>query len=166
MTEYDARVLTGDSDIADYFEECISGYANKKAVANWITGDIMAAINLKNIRISELGVTPKALVELLKMIDSQAISGKIAKEVILEMMETKKGPQDIVKAKGLSQISDKPAIEKAVKDVLAKNEKSVKDYKDGKKTALTFLVGQVMRQTQGKANPALVNELLKEHLGE
>ncbi len=166
MTEYDARILTSDINIADYFEECAPLYANRKAIANWITGDIMAAMNLKNMTISELGVQPNSLAELLKMIDSQVISGKIAKDVLIEMIETKSMPQDIVKSKGLSQISDKGAIEKAVEDVLTRNEKSVNDYKGGKKTALTFLVGQVMRQTQGKANPALVNEVLKEHLGE
>lgn len=166
MTEYDARILTSDINIADYFEECAKFYANKKAIANWITGDIMAAMNLKNMTISELGVQPNSLAELLKMIDSQVISGKIAKDVLTEMIGTKSMPGDIVKSKGLSQISDKGIIEKAVKDVLAGNEKSVNDYKGGKKTAFTFLVGQVMRQTQGKANPALVNEVLKEHLGE
>jgi aspartyl-tRNA(Asn)/glutamyl-tRNA(Gln) amidotransferase subunit B len=100
------------------------------------------------------------------MIDSQAISGKIAKEVIAQMIDTGKGAKDIVSSKGLSQISDKGAIEAAVKDVLANNEKSVTDYRGGKRGALTFLVGQVMRQTKGKANPALVNEVLKKHLGD
>jgi aspartyl-tRNA(Asn)/glutamyl-tRNA(Gln) amidotransferase subunit B len=90
----------------------------------------------------------------------------MAKEVIVEMVETKKTPQEIVKSKGLSQISDKAAIEKIINDVLAANEKSVSDYKGGKKTALTFLVGQVMKQTKGAANPALVNELLKKQLGD
>jgi aspartyl-tRNA(Asn)/glutamyl-tRNA(Gln) amidotransferase subunit B len=165
MTEYDARVLTSDAGIADYFEECISAYANKKAVANWITQDIMAAMNMKSVNISALGVSAGSLVELLKMIDSQAISGKIAKEVMAQMIETGKPAREIVESKGLSQISDKPAIEKAVKEVLAGNEKSVADYRSGKKTALTFLVGQVMKQTRGKANPALVNEILKEQLG-
>ncbi|MDP3791798.1 MAG: Asp-tRNA(Asn)/Glu-tRNA(Gln) amidotransferase subunit GatB [Candidatus Omnitrophota bacterium] len=166
MTEYDAGVLTSDSSIADYFEECVKNYANKKAVANWIIGDIMAAMNLKNVSISELAVAPAALVELLKMIDSQAISGKMAKDVLLEMIETKSMPQDIVRSKGLSQISDKGSLENAIKEVLTTNEKSVNDYKGGKKTALTYLVGQVMKQTKGKANPALVNQMLKEHLGE
>jgi aspartyl-tRNA(Asn)/glutamyl-tRNA(Gln) amidotransferase subunit B len=166
ITEYDANVLTSDIAIADYFEECAKLYTNSKTVANWIIGDIMAAMNVKNVTILELGVRPAALAELLKMIDGQAISGKIAKDVLTQMIETKSMPQDIVKSKGLSQISDKSVIEKAVKDILATNEKSVNDYKGGKKTALIFLVGQVMRQTQGKANPALVNEVLKKHLGE
>ena len=164
MTEYDARVLTSDISIADYFEECVSLCGNKKAIANWITGDIMAAMNLKNIGILELGVKPAALAQLVDLIDSQAISGKTAKDVLAEMVETRSMPQDIVESKGLLQISDKSAIEGAVKDVIAKNEKSVNDYRSGKKTALTFLVGQVMRQTHGKANPVIVNEILKEHL--
>ena len=166
MTEYDARILTSDCAIADYFEECVSAYPNKKAIANWITGDIMAAMNLKNTTISGLGVKPDSLIGLLKMIDEQTISGKMAKDVLVQMVETGKPAQDIVKDKGLSQISDKSAIEKAVKEVLDKNEKSVNDYKSGKKTAITFLVGQVMRQTKGMANPALVNELLKKLLGD
>lgn len=166
VTEYDAGVLTADSLVADYFEECAKIYNNRKAVANWILGDIMAIMNLKSVSITGLNVPPSALIDLLKMIDSQAISGKIAKEVLLEMADTGSMPQEIVRSKGLSQISDKGAIEKVIKDVLAKNEKSVNDYKGGKKTALTFLVGQIMRQTQGKANPILVNEILKEHLGD
>lgn len=100
------------------------------------------------------------------MIDSQSISGKIAKDVLAQMIETKRKAGEIVSSKGLSQISDKDKIERAILDVLAKNEKSVNDYKGGKKTAITFLVGQVMKQTKGKANPSMVNDLLKKHLGE
>jgi len=102
----------------------------------------------------------------LKMIDGQSISGKIAKDVLVEMIETKRKAGEIVSSKGLSQISDKDEIGQAVKDVLARNEKSVNDYKGGKKTAITFLIGQVMKQTRGKANPAMVNDMLKKHLGE
>ncbi len=166
LPEYDAHVLTSDVSIADYFEECAKMYSNRKGLANWVIGDVMAAMNLKGVSIYGLGIEPVALAELLNMIDGQAISGKIAKDVLAEMIDTKKRPQDIVRSKGLSQISDKAAIEKTVKEVLVKNEKSVNDYKGGKKTAITFLVGQVMRQTQGKANPALVNQILKEVLGE
>lgn len=166
LPEYDAHVLTSDVSIADYFEECAKMCSNRKGLANWVIGDVMAAMNLKGVSIYGLGIEPSALAELLNMIDGQAISGKIAKDVLAEMIDTKKRPQDIVRSKGLSQISDKAAIEKAVKEVVVKNEKSVNDYKGGKKTAITFLVGQVMRQTQGKANPALVNQILKEVLGE
>jgi len=166
LSEYDARVLTGQIDLADYFEECAGEYANKKTLTNWINGDIAAEMNARSVNILELGIKPKDLVGLLKMIDGQSISGKTAKDVLVEMIDTKKRADEIVSSKGLSQISDKDKIEEVVREVLAKNERSVNDYKGGKKTAITFLVGQVMKQTQGKANPAMVNEILKKHLGE
>ncbi|MCX5665687.1 MAG: Asp-tRNA(Asn)/Glu-tRNA(Gln) amidotransferase subunit GatB, partial [Candidatus Omnitrophica bacterium] len=166
LSEYDARVLTGQIDLADYFEECARGYENRKTLTNWINGDIAAQMNARNVNILGLNLKPGDLVELLKMIDGQSISGKIAKDVLVEMIDTKNRAGEIVSSKGLSQISDKDAIEEAVLDVLSKNERSVNDYKGGKKTAITFLVGQVMKQTKGKANPAMVNDLLKKHLGE
>ncbi|MDP2929473.1 MAG: Asp-tRNA(Asn)/Glu-tRNA(Gln) amidotransferase subunit GatB [Candidatus Omnitrophota bacterium] len=166
LSEYDAHLLTGQIDLADYFEECARGYGNKKALTNWISGDIAAQMNARNVDILSLGLPSKNLVDLLKMIDAQAISGKTAKDVLLEMIETKKSAAEIVSAKGLSQISDKGEIEEVIKDVIAGNEKSVNDYKGGKKTAITFLVGQVMKRTQGKANPAMVNEMLRKRLGE
>lgn len=166
LSEYDARILTGQIDLADYFEECARGYADRKTLANWINGDIAAQMNARNVNILGLGIQPKDLVELLRMIDGQSISGKIAKDVLAEMIETKKNPSEIVSSKRLSQISDKDKIAEVIKDVLARNERSVNDYKGGKKTAITFLIGQVMKQTRGKANPAMVNDMLKKRLGE
>ncbi|OGW77685.1 MAG: aspartyl/glutamyl-tRNA amidotransferase subunit B [Omnitrophica bacterium RIFCSPHIGHO2_02_FULL_46_20] len=166
LSEYDAKILTSQIDLADYFEECAKQYENKKTIANWITCDIMAQMNIKNSGIIELGVLSKNLIGLLEMIDSQEISGKTAKDVLIEMIETKKNAYEIVESKGLLQISDRERIDQIIKNVLSKNGKSVNDYKNGKKNAMTFLVGQVMRQTQGKANPSIVNEILKKHLAE
>jgi aspartyl-tRNA(Asn)/glutamyl-tRNA(Gln) amidotransferase subunit B len=166
LPEYDASVLTADIDTAEYFEESARVSGKAKIVANWIMGDMAAMSNARNIGIRELGLSAGSLASIIKMIDSGAISGKIAKEVLNDAIETKKDPEEIVRLKGLTQISDGGQIETAVAAVLAKNEKSVKDYKDGKKNALTFLVGQVMKETKGKANPALVNEILKKKLGE
>ena len=166
LSEYDAGVLTGQFDIANYFEECVKSYPNVKTMANWVMGDIMAYLNAKNISIKELGIKPDGLVELLKMIDGKAISGKMAKEILSEAIETGSSPQEIVKKKNLSQISDAGQLEVAVRAVLAREEKSVNDYKGGKKNALTFLMGQIMKETKGKANPAIVSEILKKALGE
>lgn len=166
LSEYDANVLASSIDLAEYFEACTKVYNNAKVVANWIMGDIMAQLNARNITITKLGLATDALVGLLKMIDSQAISGKMAKEVLSEAIETKKSPESIVKEKGLSQISDSSKIEEVVDAVIAREAKTVADYKNGKKNALTFLVGQIMKETKGKANPGMVNGILKKKLGE
>ncbi|MDD5436500.1 MAG: Asp-tRNA(Asn)/Glu-tRNA(Gln) amidotransferase subunit GatB [Candidatus Omnitrophica bacterium] len=166
LSDYDAGVLTSQVDLADYFEECVKLYPNAKTVANWLMGDVMATVNEKNIDMSELALAPAAFTGLLKMIDSKAISGKMAKEVLAEAIETRIAPEEIVQKKGLSQISDAGAIESVVQGVLKKEAKTVSDYKSGKKAAFAFLVGQVMKETKGKANPAVVNEILKKSLGE
>lgn len=166
LSEYDANVLTSNSDLADYFDKCAKLYENKKTIANWVMGDIMAYLNEHGVTINEAGVPPENLIDLLKMMDSSALSGKMAKDVLAEAIKTKMSPKEIVSKKGLSQISDARKLEKIVKLVLSGNEKSVNDYKLGKKNALAHLVGQVMRQTNGAANPAMVNEILKKNLGE
>jgi aspartyl-tRNA(Asn)/glutamyl-tRNA(Gln) amidotransferase subunit B len=164
LSDYDAGVLTSQIDVAYFYEECVKLYPNAKIVANWMMGDVMAVVNAKKININALGLTPGALAGLLKMIDSAAISGKMAKEVLIEAIESRMSPEDIVKKKGLSQISDTSAIEEIVRGVIAKEAKSVGDYKSGKTAALGFLVGQVMKASKGKANPAIVNEILKKNL--
>jgi aspartyl-tRNA(Asn)/glutamyl-tRNA(Gln) amidotransferase subunit B len=167
LSEYDAGVLTAEMDIADYFERCAALYGkNAKTPANWITGDIMAVLNLKSIGIKALGVTPEALADLLKMIDDGAVSGKMAKDLLGEAIETKRPPREIAESKGLKQISDASELEGVVRKVLEREARSVSDYRSGRKQAFDFLVGQAMRETKGKANPAILKELLKKKLGE
>jgi len=166
LSEYDANVLTAQIDIADYFEEAAGLYKNAKTIANWVMGDVMAQLNARDVGIKEIGISSNGLAELLAMIDSGNISAKMAKDILLEAMDSKASPQDIVKKRGLSQISDVNELESVVNTVLGRNEKSVTDYKNGKKNAFTFLVGQIMKETKGKANPAVVNEILKKNLGE
>ena len=139
--------------MADFFEECVKLYPDAKTAANWIMGDISAQLKARNASIKELGISPAGLAGILKMIESGSISGKMAKEVLSDAIETRRSPEAIVKEKGLSQISDAAALEEITKAVLEKESKSVNDYKSGKKNAITFLVGQVMRETKGKANP-------------
>jgi len=161
---YDAGVLTNTRELADYFEDCLAGYGNPKTMSNWVMGDLSRLLNAKSMDIADCPVRPGQLAALLRLIDGGTISGKIAKGVFEEMFETGKDPEAIVKAKGLLQISDEGAIAAAVDEVIAKNPKSVADYRAGKEKAIGFLVGQVMKATRGKANPDLVNRLLKERL--
>ncbi len=159
-----ANLLTKDRETADYFEECAKLYKDARIIANWIGTDMLSEANKKSLTISTLGIDPVSIVDMLKLIDDGTITGKIAKEVLHEMVETKKPPQEIVKNKGLSQIKDEGEIIKMLDGVIASNPKAVEDYKSGKSTAITFLVGQAMRATKGKANPKMVNELLKRRL--
>ena len=161
---YDAGVLTNTRELADYFEDCLAGYGNPKTVSNWVMGDLSRLLNAKSMDVADCPVRPGQLAALLRLIDGGTISGKIAKGVFDEMFETGKDPEAIVKEKGLLQISDEGAIATAVDEVIAKNPKSVADYRAGKEKAIGFLVGQVMKATRGKANPDLVNRLLKERL--
>lgn len=166
LSGYDADCLTAQIDVADYFEECSKLYKNPKAIANWIMSDITANLNIKGIGIKELGMSPSGLVAILKMIDDKTLSGKMAKDVLAEAIETGRAPGQIVESKGLRQISNEAKLDEVVKMVLERETKSVKDYKSGKVNALAFLVGQVMKETKGKANPKMVNEILKKNMGD
>jgi aspartyl-tRNA(Asn)/glutamyl-tRNA(Gln) amidotransferase subunit B len=165
LPDYDASVITSSKELADFFEECLStGYANPKTLGNWIMGDLLRLLNVNGLEINQCNIKPQQLSDMLKMIDRGTISGKIAKKVFEEMFESGKNPEIIVKEKGLVQISDEGAISSIVDEVLASNAKVVDDYRSGKEKALGFLVGQVMKATRGKANPALVNKMLKEKI--
>ncbi len=164
LSDYDTGVLVSDKPMAEYFEECIKIYNKPKVVANWLMGDITAQLKEKNLQIRDLGIPPASLAKFFKMIDDATISGKMAKDVLAEAIATKTSPEKIVESKGLKQITDTAALEEVIKAILSKEEKSVKDYKSGKKNALTYLVGQIMKETKGKANPKIVNEILVKNL--
>ncbi|MFZ5650437.1 MAG: Asp-tRNA(Asn)/Glu-tRNA(Gln) amidotransferase subunit GatB [Bacillota bacterium] len=161
---YDASVLTSSKEMADYFESCLSDYPNAKSVSNWVMGDLSRLLNAENMEITQCRIKPEQLAEMLKLIDKGTISGKIAKTVFEEMFSTGKDPKYIVKEKGLVQITDEGAITAAVDEVLAANPKVVEDFRAGKEKALGFLVGQVMKITRGKANPEMVNSMLREKM--
>ncbi|MCL0100708.1 Asp-tRNA(Asn)/Glu-tRNA(Gln) amidotransferase subunit GatB [Peptococcaceae bacterium] len=164
LPEYDAMVLTLTKEMADFFEETLEFYPNAKNISNWMMGDLSRLLNAHQLDISECPIKPKQLARLLSLIDEGTISGKIAKTVLEEMIESGKDPDVIVKDKGLVQISDESEISRVVGEVLMENPKSVEDYKKGKTKAMGFLVGQVMKKTKGKANPKLVNKLLMKKL--
>jgi aspartyl-tRNA(Asn)/glutamyl-tRNA(Gln) amidotransferase subunit B len=164
LSTYDARILTSSKAVGDFFEEAVKGYPKAKIVANWINGELAAMLNAANLEIDESAVTPRHLAGLLKLIDKGTISGKMAKTVFKEVFDTGKLPQIIVEEMGLVQISDEAAVAKFVDQAIAENPAVVEELKQGKEKALGFLVGQVMKLSQGKANPQMVNKLLKEKL--
>jgi aspartyl-tRNA(Asn)/glutamyl-tRNA(Gln) amidotransferase subunit B len=164
INEYDAKALAQDKAFADYFEQCAKLYNNPKAIVNWLCSDIAAAMNAKSTGIDGLALPAANLIQMLKMIDEGAISGKMAKDLLLDMIETGRSAREIADRGGLRQISDDEAIRQAARKVLGENPKAVEDYKNGKSQAVVFLVGQLMRYTKGAANPAVANKILKEEL--
>ena len=164
IPEYDAGVLTSSRPLADYYEQCVEMFPQPKTTSNWIMGDILRVLKTDDKEIMDCPVTPKHLTDMLKMIDDKTISSKIAKTVFEEMYSSGIPPVEIVKKKGLVQISDEDSILRIIQDILNKNKAEVEAYQNGKTKLLGFFVGQVMKATQGKANPALVNKLLKENL--
>jgi len=161
---YDAGVLTSSRALADYFEEVARLSGKPKIAANWVMGDILRFLNEDKKDIHDCPVLSKSLADMILLIEEGAISGKIAKDVIEEMYKTGKGPQQIIEEKGLVQITDEDALKKVVEEVLAANAAQVEQYRGGKEKVFGHFVGQVMKMTKGKANPALVNELLKKML--
>jgi len=164
LPAYDAGVLTSSRELADYFEQCLKNYVNAKQVSNWIMGSLMRVLNAEGKTISESPVSPENLAGLLKLIDKGVISGKIAKTVFDEMVNTGTPPERIVEEKGLLQVTDESTIEKIVLKVLETYSGQVEEYKNGKTKVLGFFVGQIMKETKGKANPKIVNDILKEKL--
>jgi len=163
LSEYNAKQLVSEKEIAAYYEEAIKGQDPKK-VANWVIGDLFALLNTLGKDIDESPISAENLGKLVGLINDGTISGKIAKEVFAIMAETGKTPEAIVEEKGLKQVTDTGAIDAAIDEVMAKNPDKVAEYKGGKDKLLGWFVGQVMAATKGKANPGLLNELLKKKM--
>jgi aspartyl-tRNA(Asn)/glutamyl-tRNA(Gln) amidotransferase subunit B len=164
LSEYDARILNGARELADFYEEAVkvANISQAKIVANWVMGDLLGALNKAEKELADSPVTPTQLGGLVARIADNTISGKIAKVVFTEMMQGNgESADEIISAKGLKQETDTGAIEAIIKEVLAANEKMVEEYRAGKEKAFNGLVGQIMKASKGKANPSQVNELLK-----
>ncbi|MEG3976421.1 Asp-tRNA(Asn)/Glu-tRNA(Gln) amidotransferase subunit GatB [Microcoleus sp. herbarium8] len=160
LSPYDARVLTDDKAVAEYFEKTIAAGAVAKQAANWVMGDITAYLKNEKLAIAEIPFQPQDLTELLALIDAGTISGKIAKDILPELLANGGSPTKLVESKGLIQISDTGAIDRAIDAVLAANPKELEQYRAGKTKLLGFFVGKVMKETGGRADPKLTNELL------
>ena len=164
LSESDAQVLTSDKDLADFFEQAVSEYNQPKKMCNWIMGELLGKLNETGASISDTTNSPKHLAKLVRMVDEDRISGKIAKTVFAVVFEKGIDPEKVVEEKGLVQISDSSALEEMVDEVLAAHPDEVQRYKDGQKKLLGFFVGQVMKKTKGQANPGLVNKILNQKL--
>ncbi|MBN9654860.1 Asp-tRNA(Asn)/Glu-tRNA(Gln) amidotransferase subunit GatB [Halobacillus litoralis] len=160
LPEYDAMVLTNNKELSDFFEETIAEGADIKQASNWLMGEVSAYMNKHYKELHELELTPASLAKMIQLIEDGTISSKIAKKVFTELVEKGGDPEKIVKDKGLVQISDEGQLTEIVVGIMDNNPQSIEDFKNGKDKALGFLVGQVMKETKGQANPPMVNKII------
>ena len=160
LSDYDAAQITAAKDTADFFESAVNAGADAKLASNWLQGEVAQYLNAEGKKLSEIGLTPENLTEMLKLIADGTISSKIAKKVFVELAKNGGSAEAFVKKAGLIQISDPAVLVPIITDVLAKNEKAVNDYKGGNKNSAKALIGQLMKATKGQANPQVVQELL------
>ena len=164
IPEYDAGVLTTSRNIADYYEKSVSLYPEPKEISNWIMGELLRQLKIDGRKIDASPIKPEDLIALLKLIKEGTLSAKMAKTVFEEMYQSSKSATEIVAQKGLAQITDSSTIENLVNEILKVNTDQVEQYKNGKEKVFGFLVGQIMKQSKGQADPALVNKLLKDKI--
>ena len=167
LSSYDASILTGSRAMADYFEDCVKlmGPGKAKTTCNWLLGDFSRLLNATNIEIEDAKIGPGHLAEMLVMVDNGTISGPAAKAVLEEMFHSGRSAGQVVAEKGLSQISDADEIREVIKQVIASNSAAVADYASGKQQAITFIIGQVMKATRGRASAGVVRDIIREQLG-
>lgn len=164
LPEYDAAILTGSKPLADYYEACLLKYSNPKATSNWIMTELLRELNQRGIEPDTCPLGPERLAELIRLIDEGVISGKIGKQVFAEMLDSGKMPAEIIREKGWLQISSEDEIAKIVESVMAENVETVDAIRGGREKAMGFLVGEIMKKSRGKANPKLVNQILREKI--
>jgi aspartyl-tRNA(Asn)/glutamyl-tRNA(Gln) amidotransferase subunit B len=164
LPEYDAKILTDSKDLADYFETCVGLFPHPKTVSNWVMGELLRELHASGTSPQSSPVSPERLVQLLQLVEDGTISLKVARDLFPEFYTSGKDPGQLVQEKGLMQVSDEGILERMVEEVLVKHSAQVEQYRAGKETVLGFLIGQVMKASQGKANPGKVNALLKQHL--
>jgi len=164
ISNYDATIIVKEKAVADYYEKCIELKADPKSVSNWITTNLLGYLNRNDLNITDIKLTPEMLTELIKMVEKNEISSKQAKEVFADMLESGKNPKNIVSEKGMSQISDEGEIVKIANEVLDENPDVIVQYKNGRNNVVDFLVGQIMKKTRGKANPAMARNTMLEEI--
>lgn len=163
---YDAGVLTQTKEMSDFYDATVAAGADPKLAANWLMGEVNAYLNSKQVELSDTALTPEHLATMIKLIEDETISSKIAKKVFKEIITNDTEPKTWVESKGMVQLSDPAKLQPIIDEVLDNNEQSIEDFKNGKDRAIGFLVGQIMKKTRGMANPKMVNKLLMASLKE
>ncbi|MFA5088740.1 MAG: Asp-tRNA(Asn)/Glu-tRNA(Gln) amidotransferase subunit GatB, partial [Candidatus Omnitrophota bacterium] len=164
LTEYDAQILIQDPDLADFFEQCTRHSTETKKICNWINGALLQELNMRKTTISSIKLKPEELADLIQKVDNGTLHNLAAKETLKHVIETGKSVAAIIQEKGLSQVSNEKALEDIVDQIIIENEKVVNQIREGKETALGFLVGQAMKKSQGKANPKKIGEIIRRRL--
>ncbi len=165
LSKEDAEVLTSEKDIALFYENCIKYYNNYKTVANWIRSELLQYLNKKKLIISDLKkLSAETFTKLVKVVDSGVITGKVGKELVINVIEIGADPEQIIEKDGLKQVSDESTIEKIIDEVIKDNQDAVANYRKGKTNVIGFFIGQVMKKSKGKSNPEIVTKLLKDKL--
>ncbi|HIE11081.1 MAG TPA: Asp-tRNA(Asn)/Glu-tRNA(Gln) amidotransferase GatCAB subunit B, partial [Kiritimatiellae bacterium] len=165
LPEYDAGVLVAERDVADFFERIVEAGAEPKAASNWVMTEVLRAMGASGKTLADLGLMPEGLARLISLVERGTVNMPTAKEVFAVMLETGEDPERIVRERGLAQVTDVSELRGVVERVLAAHQKVAADYRAGKEAALQFLIGQVMRQTRGKADPKAAARILRERLG-
>ena len=163
LSEYDANIIIKDKSYADYFDECVNSGIDAKVAANWLIVNIIAYLSKEDISIKEFFLTPKLLKQIIDELNKGTISSKQAKEIFFKALDEEKEPSSYI-SKDIAQISDKGALEEIITNILNNNSKQIEEYKNGKTNLFDYFVGQVMKETRGKANPILTKEILKDKL--
>ncbi len=160
ITDYDATIIVKDKKVSDFYEECIELYADPKMTSNWITTNLLGSLNKLELDFDDITLTPQMLKELIDLVNSKEISSKQAKEVFADILTSGKTPQEVVKEKGMKQMSDEGEIIKIANEVLDENPELIEKYKNGRNNVIDFLTGQIMKKTRGQANPTIARSTM------
>lgn len=164
LPSYDANILVQDVELADFFEQCAKHFPDVKKICNWINGAVLQAVNDRKVKVSMLKLTPQNLINLIKSVEDGVVSNLVGKDVFATMVDTGQSAEEIIRDKGLAQVSDEGTLEKIVDEIIKDNDKVVAQVKEGKDSAIGFLVGQAMKKSGGKANPKKISDIIRRRI--
>jgi len=164
LSEYDANILIQDKSLAHFFEKCTKTYDNSKKICNWISGSLLQELNARKVSISQTKITPEHFTSIIQKVEAGGINNLAGKDILKLTIDSGANPEDIIKDKGLAQVSDNSFLEEIVDEILSEKEDIVEQIKSGKENAIGFLIGMAMKKSKGKANPKLIDKIIKRRL--